>query len=190
MALNIVTENQMSDGADPTLNPNPDNGVNPPAGALKTDKDPVPYERFSEVNKQLSDLKKWKQEQEAAAAERVKKEQEAESERLKQQGEFKTLAETWQQKAAELEPYKIQAEEANATLKTLLDAEMTNPAMPASTKELLADMSPTKALAHITKHKSEWTKPTAPNLNGAGGGKGVQDPKEREAELRQRYNIK
>jgi len=166
----------MSDGADPNLNPNPDNGGNPPAGALKPDKDPVPYERFSEVNKQLSDLKKWKQEQEAAAAEQAKKQADAEAARLAEQGQFKTLAETWQQKAAELEPYKAQVEEANATLQALLATELENPNIPESTRELLAEMTPAKALAHIAKHKPSWTKaaPNGAGSNPAGStGKGL-----------------
>ena len=166
-----------------------DNGGNTPAGVQNTVKDPIPYDRFKEINDKAKAYEAKIKEYETAAAEAARKQAEAETERMKQQGEFKTLAETWQQKATELEPYKVLAEEANATLKTLLDAEMANPAMPASTKELLADMSPTKALAHITKHKGEWAKPGIPNLNGAGGGKVTEKTDAEKAELAALYGL-
>lgn len=177
------------DGTDVTATT--DNGGNPPAGAQTTVKDPVPYERFSEVNKQLGELKKWKQEQETAAAERTKKEQDAEAVRLAKEGEYKTLAETLQQKLAELEPYKVQAEEANTTLAAMVEEELKNPAMSASTRDAIADMPTAKAVAFITKHKGEWMKAAPPNLNGAGGGQaGTELTDERKAAIAAKYGVK
>lgn len=58
----------------------------PPNGDNKGDeKQPVPYERFSEVNAKARELEKWKQEREKADAE-------AEQKRLEEQGKHKELA--------------------------------------------------------------------------------------------------
>lgn len=96
---------------------------------------PVPYDRFQEVNKQLSDLKKWKAEQDKLNKDRQKQQDDVEAQRLTEEKKFQELAdkhkleaEQHAKRAEELEAqnrlfilrdaFKSEAEKANLTFTT------------------------------------------------------------------------
>lgn len=97
----------------------------PPAAAPG----PVPYERFTEVNKRAGEL--------AARLEALEKQQkDAETQAMSEQGKWKELAE---QRTAELEKERLERIRLNVALKTGLPAEFAGRLMGKTEEELTAD---------------------------------------------------
>lgn len=89
----------------------------PPEGGKSNEgdgKDPVPYHRFQEVNSELTELRKWRQEQEAKA-------KKAEEESLTKNQEFEQLAnkrkEELEQTQAEIKSLKVRSAVERAAVK-------------------------------------------------------------------------
>lgn len=134
----------------------------PPAEAQPTDKGPVPYDRFAEVNKELTDLRKWRKEQEQAATERAKQDAAQETARLAEQGQYKQLAEQAQAQVAGLEPYKAQAERYAAALDAQLVQERKG--VPDYVLPLLDALDPAAQLEYIAANREKF----APAAQGNG----------------------
>ena len=83
-----------------------------PAGAQNTEPGPVPYDRFQQVNSQLAELKKWRQQAEADQAKRAKDAEAAEAAKMTEQQQYKELHEkaTAKLTAAEQRAQTLEAE--------------------------------------------------------------------------------
>lgn len=175
------------EGEDNPPPPEPEDTDPPPDEAKNTDKGPIPYERFKEVNDQLADLRAWKQEQEKLAKAAKKDEQKREEARLAEQEEYKTLAEQRKARVEELEPLAEKVERYEAALNDLLKGELKS--VPAYVKPLLEDRDPAAQLAYIAKHKESWAKPTPPDINDRASGNGsvTRTDEEKQQELAQRF---
>jgi hypothetical protein len=116
---------------------------------------------------------------------------EAKAKALAEQGKHEERANLAESKLAEYEAYKAQVEEANAALASILETELANPNMPESTKELLAEMTPAKQLAHIAKYKAGWNRAAGPpNINGGGDGRKQGTTEDQRAQIARTYGIK
>lgn len=145
------------------------------SGGMEPTPGPVPYERFKAVNEQLAELKRWKDEQDKAAAKAKKDQEAAEAARLAEQNEFKTLAEKHAARLAELEPLQGKAERYEAALTKLLAEQKKG--LPAYVLPLLEKLDPAEQLEYIAAHASEFAKPTPPNINATDQG-GTGQPSE------------
>lgn len=114
--------------------------------------------RFSQAELEAIVKDRLERQKRAADAAREKAEKDAADKALKEQGEFKTLAE---QRAAEIEALKPKAEYAEqleAVVTKLLDEQRKN--VPKHIIALLDKLSITDQLDYITANKAEWESPT------------------------------
>lgn len=159
----------------PAENP-PVAGSTPPAGSGGAEQTPgpVPYERFKAVNEQLAELKRWKDEQDQAAAKAKKDQEAAEAARLVEQNQFKTLAEQRAAKLAELEPLGERVKTLETVLQGVYEARLAD-LSPAAKKavESLPGLTLEQRLAWLNENGALFAKPTAPNINATtSGGRG------------------
>lgn len=129
---------------------------------------PIPYERFAEVNTQLADLKKWRAEQEKAAAAAKKAADDAEAKRLAENNEFKTLAEQRAAKLAELEPLGERVKGLEAVIQGVYEAKLKDlPEAARKAVDALPGLSVEQKLAWLNENGAlfQVAKPTAPNIN-------------------------
>lgn len=129
---------------------------------------PIPYERFQEVNSQLAELKKFKADQEAAAAKAKKDAEAAEAKRLTENNEFKTLAEQRAAKIAELEQAAGRVGTLEAAVKAVYDSRLK--ALPEAARkavEGLPGLSVEQRLSWLAENEGLFTtKQGPPNING------------------------
>lgn len=121
--------------------------------------------RFSQADVDAIVKDRLDRQKRASEAAREKAEREAKEAALKEQGEFKTLAE---QRAAELEALKPKAEYAEqleAVVKKLLEEQRKD--VPKHIIALLDKLSITDQLDYIASNRAEWSKPqqTPPDIN-------------------------
>lgn len=130
---------------------------------------PVPYERFAEVNTQLAEMKKWRAEQERAAAASQKATEAADAQRLVEQQKWQELAQKHEAKLKELEPVQAKAQAYEAALKKLLDEQRKG--VPGYVLPLLDKMDAAEQLEWIATNAGQFqapaaAKPAPPNING------------------------
>jgi len=173
--------------------PNGDaSGQQPPAGQPQnggTQQDRT----FSQADVDRIVAERLARAQQKAQADADKARQEAEQRALAEQGEYKTLAEQRAAKLAELEPKAGQVERYERALKAQVDHLRKD--LPDHITALLDKMDPAEQLEYLAANRDKLvaTPPPAnpaPNINGGGGHTPAGgDPKEREAELRQRFRL-
>jgi hypothetical protein len=126
-----------------------------PAGAQNTGKTEaadaatekaVPYERFAEVNKRAKEAEKKLADLDNAT-------KAAETARLKEQGEYKTLAEKAAARVAELEPLAEAIQRKDGVIKQFLDAERKG--LPKHILALLDKLDPTDQLEYIAANRAD-----------------------------------
>jgi len=147
----------------------PSNEKQTPAAAplnsdTESEKGPVPYARFQDVTKQMAELKAWKADQEAAAAELAKTAEAADATRMKEQEQWRELADKNEGKASKLAQ---DLTEATGQLETLgervsryqaaLEAQVVKLAegLPESVTDLLKDRDVSDQLEWLLKHRGE-----------------------------------
>jgi hypothetical protein len=145
LAASVQTDDASGDGKDPA------DKLYTRAELEKIVNDSV-KERVARAQKKADEDK-----QRAAAA--------AKEQILKEQGDFKTLAEEREQKINELVPFQERAEKAEAALRALVDRELKD--APKHVQRLLADRSPAEAMDFINEFGDEWKKSAS---NGVGSG--------------------
>ena len=101
-------------------------------------------------------------------AQQTKTKDETDAAKLKEQHEYKTLAEQRETQVKELEPYKATAEKYGAALTKLLETE--RKALPSHIVSLLDKMDAADQLEWIAQNKAELFKAQAPNLNASDKG--------------------
>jgi len=144
--------------------------------------DPIPYVRFKAVNDQLKDALKKVEDNEKAQSD-------AETKRLAEEGNWKTLHERAEARIKELEPLQAQYDELATVVSDMLaDAKK---GLPKHIAELLDDRPLKWQHEYLKSHKNELEqKKGPPDINARNrGGDSTPDPKERERELRTRYGI-
>lgn len=142
--------------ADDTTNPNPTPDDQQPTPEPKPE---TPTFTQAQINAIIADeRRKWESK---AEADRKKAEDAAKEAALKEQGEYKALAEQHASRIAELEPLTGQVETltqerdaALAVVTSLVEQELT--AAPDFVRDAIAEKSPVDQLAYITKHRDKW----------------------------------
>lgn len=140
-------------------------GQETPANAGKT---------YTEADVERMIKDRLEREKRSSEAKRKKEQEDADVKSLAEKEEFKALAAKHEARVRELEPEVERAKRYAETLDTLLKEEMKN--VPEYVKELLADRDPVDALGWIAKHRSDFSKKDAPDING--GKKGTQPTRE------------
>lgn len=141
----------------------------------------------SELEAILADRLAREQRKTTEAAEKARKV--AEEQALKEQGQFKTLAEQHAARVAELEPRAGQVERFEKALKAQVDE--LRKGLPAHLTTLLDKMDAVEQLEYLAANRAKLVpqQTQAPNINGGAGTGGQVDEKTREAELRQRFRL-
>jgi ribonucleoside-triphosphate reductase len=139
----------------------------------------IPKSRFDEVNERARKA-------EEALAKIQRESESAEQARLLKQGEYQQLAEKAGARAAELEPFKGRAEEAEAVILQACEALVLQ--IPEDIRDsIVPDLPPAKKFAWLSVNVPRLLAKPAPNLNageGNGTGSGTK-PIELTAEQRQ-----
>jgi hypothetical protein len=140
------------------------------------------------IRKLRESEKAWKQTQKELDTLKAEKAQ-AEQDRLKAAGEHKTLYEQAQAKLAELEPTVAERDRYKGVVESLAAQE--RKALPKHILALLDKLDPVDQLAWIAENRETVAKTPPPNVNARDGqgGKPPEDPKAKEAELRQRFRF-
>jgi hypothetical protein len=172
-----ATKTDDATGGDPTKNgktPAGDSSKGGEGGAGRAAGMPVTFtsEQQAHIDKLVGERleraqKKWEADQQATAE---KAKAEAERQRLKEQEEYKTLAEKAEAQVAELEPFKASAERYLEALNGYLEKERAG--LPDHILSLLDAMDAPEQLAWITKNREAVIKPAAPNIDAQASGKG------------------
>ncbi len=160
-----------------------------PAEAKNTERGPVPYDRFHEVNKELAALRKWRQDQEKAAGK-------AESERLAKMGEWEALAKQHEAAAqgltAERDTLTARLAEAEAAVEATYQARLkTLPKEAKNAIESLPGLSVPQRLAWLDANAGLFARPTPPDINATAQGTGARVRTDEEAaELAAIYGVR
>jgi len=144
--------------------------IEPP---VTTTEQMVPYSRFKEVNDQ-----KVAAERRAEALDKAA--QEAEANRLKEQGDYKKLYETQEADLARAKAGAAKADSLETTLKTVLDAQVAE--IPEARRSLIPEeLTTQQKLDWIAKNRAVLLAPVPPDLGAGrfGGGR----PPEKHPEL-------
>lgn len=161
------------------------------AGTQEQAPGPIPYERFAEVNSQLAEMKKWKAEQDAAAAKAKKDAEAAEAKRLTENNEFKTLAERHAARLAELEPQTARVTALEAAVKSVYEAQLKGlPEAARKAVESLPGLTIEQRLSWLADNAALFTKVAPPDINaGAQSASGLQLDEARAAEIAAIYGV-
>ena len=158
---------------------------NPPAGAKKSDNgnvddkkiDPVPYERFKEINDRANELSERLKAFEAKETDRLTEEEKQQRERLKEQEKFQELATEWEGKFNELSPAHDASQKELNKVRELLEryalAEMEN--VPDLYKDVVGKLPLTERLDWLTENKDKFKSEKPKGIPVTPGGSGSGD---------------
>lgn len=157
---------------------------------VPTGNDPAPTEaaRFTQADVDRIVKERLERADKKAAEAAIKAKADLEAQALAEQGKFKELHDAAAARVTELEPFKAQAERYEAVLAKRWDAERKD--VPDFLQPLLEKMPVDERLDYITENRSKWTKTAAPNLNGAGGGRGDTRTEGERKALAAKYGVK
>jgi len=122
----------------------------------------IPQSRFNEVNETRKAL-------EARLAKLEQEQKQADEQRLKEQEQWKELAEQRAAQLADLEPYKAQVDEMRAALDATVKARIER--LPEDQRTLVPDYGdPRKTLAWLDANEEKLTRPAAPDMDAGARG--------------------
>lgn len=137
---------------------------------------PIPYDRFKEVNERAKAYEKRLAEIEAKNLEREKAEDKERQRQLREQEQFKELADEWEGKFNDLEPkytaLQEQLDNANKLLQSYADAQMDS--VPELFQPVVSNLPLTERLEWLTANKDKLGKakpsgiPATPQGQGRG----------------------
>lgn len=145
----------------------------PPEGAKNTaHEDMIPRARLNEVIAERNTVRDQLEKLEKA-------QREADEKRLADQQQWQQLYEAEKAKVAQLEPLKTQFESVNATLDSLLDAQLE--ALPDDMRDMVRELpvDVQGKLDWLAKNKARLMRPTAPDMDAGARG----DTRNKDAEL-------
>jgi hypothetical protein len=140
----------------------------------------------AELQKRIDDSLKDRLDREREKANKLaeKARKEAEANALKENEQFKTLAEQYEGRVKELEPQAARVEALESVITGLLEGRLKE--LDPTAKDAVADLptdDPLVKLQWLNKHGARYAKPAAPNLNArerSGDGKTMSDVERQE----------